>query len=246
MIAGLVVFSAPVQASEITPEKVLDLVNNDRKAAGVAPLEINGLLSKAAQEKANDMFSNDYFAHVSPQGKTPWNWIDKEGYDYRYAGENLAINFTNAEDEQLAWMKSPLHKKNIMNADYRETGIAVGKGTIEGHKTILVVEMFGSRVGAVGGAASIQQKTVIPANAEPTKINGGFVGYVENAGIGASTRLDNLKNISLLSRGQYLAVGWLASIVSLLAIGIVEVLSVWKRKQQVKPLFVVRSIAVHR
>ena len=50
------------------------------------------MLQEAAEKKAQDMIENNYFAHTSPQGKTPWHWVEESGYDYRYAGENLAIN----------------------------------------------------------------------------------------------------------------------------------------------------------
>ena len=61
--------------------------------------------------KAQDMATLGYFAHVSPDGKTPWYWIEKVGYDYQYAGENLAINFSDSKDVTNAWMASPLHKE---------------------------------------------------------------------------------------------------------------------------------------
>ncbi|KKQ53641.1 MAG: hypothetical protein US70_C0001G0045 [Parcubacteria group bacterium GW2011_GWD2_38_11] len=146
-VAMFSVFNIAItQASDITAENVINLVNNARVSANVAVLTKNDLLQKAAQDKAQDMISNNYFAHISPSGKSPWLWIENASYDYHYAGENLAINYTNAEDQQIAWMNSPLHRKNILNSDYQEIGVAVKQGVIDGHKTIVAVQMFGTKL----------------------------------------------------------------------------------------------------
>lgn len=143
----LSVFSTSfAQASEITADMVIKLTNKAREKAGVAVLVKNELLEEAAERKARDMVENDYFAHVSPAGKSPWNWIQDAGYDYRFAGENLAINFTDAEKEQEAWMDSPSHRKNILNPDYKEIGVAVRRGVIDGQETIVTVQEFGGRM----------------------------------------------------------------------------------------------------
>lgn len=139
--------SLPVQASEITSGNIVRLVNEAREKEGVAILETSAVLGEIAREKAEDMLENDYFAHTSPKGITPWYWFGKNGYDYRYAGENLAINFQDAESEQSAWMGSPTHRKNILNADYREVGVAVVSGKIDGKPAIIAVQEFGTRAG---------------------------------------------------------------------------------------------------
>lgn len=145
-MAMLAVFFVPAsEASDITSNIVVLLVNKARSAANITTLKKNDLLQQAAEEKAQDMIENDYFAHVSPQGKSPWHWIEKNNYDYVYAGENLAINFTNSEDQQQAWMDSPLHRKNILNPNYDEIGVAVKRGVVEGKETTVVVQMFGAQ-----------------------------------------------------------------------------------------------------
>ena len=146
-LAIVFVFSVSLAwASDITIDTVIALVNKARTATNVAILKKNDLLQKAAERKAQDMIDHNYFAHISPQGKSPWDWINQSGYDYRYAGENLAINFTNAKDEQKAWMDSESHRKNILNSEYEDTGVAVKQGVIDGHETIVVVQMFGSQM----------------------------------------------------------------------------------------------------
>lgn len=140
--------SAPVRASEITADKVLEYVNEARVEASVVDLVANEKLMSVAQDKLNDIIENNYFAHTSPDGKTPWFWFGKNGYDYQYAGENLAINFLTAESQHKAWMESATHRKNILNPKFREIGIAIGAGEIDGQTSIITVQEFGTRVGA--------------------------------------------------------------------------------------------------
>ncbi len=151
---GLSLSAIPVLASQITPNSVLKLINQERAKQGLSVLKENSQLMKVAHDKLNDMIANHYFAHTSPQGVTPWSWYEKDGYNYQYAGENLAINFLTAENQNKAWMKSPDHRKNILNPHYLETGIAVGVGEIDGQSSIITVEEFGSLIGAVANVTT--------------------------------------------------------------------------------------------
>lgn len=144
----LVSFSVS-EASVITENKVLELVNRSRVESGLGILNWNDKLAQAAQAKIEDMLAENYFSHVSPNGLTPWEWIEKSGYAYSLAGENLAINFTSAENQHEAWMRSAKHQKNILNAEYQELGVAVARGKIDGQETMLTVQMFGTPQGAV-------------------------------------------------------------------------------------------------
>jgi len=131
-------------ASDITPEKIVEYTNQERARLGLAPLELNQKLSQGAQLKAGDMFAFDYWAHESPSGREPWEFFREVDYDYRVAGENLARDFMNADDVVRAWMESPTHRDNIVNSKYKEIGVAVVDGTLEGIKTTLVVQFFGT------------------------------------------------------------------------------------------------------
>jgi len=111
--------------------------------ANVSELKVSPILEKAAQMKADDMASKSYFAHNTPDGKTPWYWLEQAGYRYIYAGENLAVNFENSEDVETAWMNSPGHFLNIMNPKYTEIGIATSTGIYKGREAVFVVQMFG-------------------------------------------------------------------------------------------------------
>lgn len=161
----------PVSAGVITPEAVISLVNESRMGNGLDVLVPNADLSRAAKEKADDMFRNDYFAHTSPQGLTPWHWIEEAGYGYHYAGENLAMNFTDAEKQHRAWLESASHRKNILNPNFSEIGIGVKKGTINGRETIVVVQMFAAPFGTAASLPAVEkikgeEKTVIEIASE--------------------------------------------------------------------------------
>lgn len=132
------------QASDISAGEVISLLNAERQKKNLSILVENEDLDRAAKMKAEDMIKNDYFAHNSPQGRSPWYWFEKSGYDYKFAGENLAVNYSNAKEQHEAWMDSPTHRANILNANYREVGVAVLEGKIDGEKSTLTVQLFGA------------------------------------------------------------------------------------------------------
>lgn len=131
--------------ADVTKTCLFEFANSARKQLGLEPLNENPVLDTAAFLKAKDMVENGYFAHYSPQGVTPWYWLDISGYGYRMAGENLAIGFVESEQVHSAWMKSNSHKKNILNPDFQEMGIAVIRDDFQGKETTLVVQFFGTR-----------------------------------------------------------------------------------------------------
>lgn len=132
-------------ATDITVEKVLELVNGKREENNLPPLVLSSELSQAATKKASDMFINNYWAHISPTGTTPWNFITSSGYQYLYAGENLAKDFDKTEDMVGAWMSSTTHRANILKPEYTDIGLSVMNGKLNGSDTTLVVQEFGSR-----------------------------------------------------------------------------------------------------
>ena len=132
----------------IESNALVDETNQARTTDNLGDLTINPLLTAAAQQKANDMAVNNYFAHTSPQGVTPWDWFAKVGYQFSFAGENLAVNFSDSQDVTNAWMNSPEHRANILNGQYTEIGIATAQGTYEGKPAVYVVEEFGTPASA--------------------------------------------------------------------------------------------------
>lgn len=128
----------------IDQKKLIELTNIERQKMGLSPVSENSALNKAAELKAQNMFSENYWAHFAPSGKTPWDFILGAGYRFTFAGENLAKNFYSSEEIVKAWMASSTHRDNLLNSKYKDIGIAVTEGVLNGQKTTLVVQEFGT------------------------------------------------------------------------------------------------------
>jgi hypothetical protein len=124
-----------------------------RMAEGSGVLLENNELNAAAQAKAEDMAAKGYFSHVGPGGEEPWAWIERSGYDYVYAGENLAVRFNDSKDVVNAWMASPTHRANIVKPQYEEIGVGIAEGMYKGGPATFVVQYFGSPARAAVAAA---------------------------------------------------------------------------------------------
>lgn len=165
---GLLIFRNPGYMASVLPAVVADLVNSQRTDTGLQALTVNPLLTEAAQDKANDMAAKGYFAHVSPDGTLPWYWFKLVGYNYQFAGENLAVNFDDSNDVVTAWMNSPTHKANILKQQYTETGIGVATGMYEGKETTFIVQEFASPAPAEQAPAAaptpVETPTASPAS----------------------------------------------------------------------------------
>ncbi|MEI8338344.1 MAG: CAP domain-containing protein [bacterium] len=122
---------------------LLAATNANRLANSQAELTINNDLTSAAQAKAEDMVKRDYWAHIAPDGKTPWAFINESGYKYKAAGENLAFGFNSSEQAVAGWMNSPSHRENMLKPDYREVGFGIAYSQNfqnKGPETIVVAE----------------------------------------------------------------------------------------------------------
>ncbi len=131
-------------ATDITISKLYSLTNDERTELGLPALKENPRLTVAAEHKAADMFKKDYWSHFAPDGGSPWDFIKGSGYQYEYAGENLAKNFLFSKNVVDAWMNSPTHRENVVKKEYTEVGYAVVNGMLGGEETTLVVQMFGA------------------------------------------------------------------------------------------------------
>jgi len=169
----------------VLPAVLVDLTNENRYTFNLPRLAVNQDLTVAAQMKAADMAARGYFSHNNPDGLTPWHWLNKAGYDFEYAGENLALHFSDSVDVEQAWMNSPTHRENILNGNFTEIGIATAQGTYEGETTIFVVQMFGRPVRTSQASAA----GITPvASPEPAQSSGGAVGDVAGASSAAPVR----------------------------------------------------------
>ncbi|MBX4188228.1 MAG: CAP domain-containing protein [Candidatus Doudnabacteria bacterium] len=143
MAAFVLVSSFPAYAARetLTVEQVLMEANKDRTLFGLPALKLDHTLNLAAFAKAEDMLAKEYFAHVSPEGVKPWQWFKALGYNYSFAGENLAIGFEDSEDLEQSWMNSPKHRANILSENYSDMGVAI----VYRNGQKIIVQLFGSR-----------------------------------------------------------------------------------------------------
>lgn len=147
-VLASILFASQAFASTISTQNVLDSINQERTVRGLPKLTIDNDLTSAANLKSKDMLNRKYFEHFA-FSMTPWDFIKNAGYNYLYAGENLAMDFNTSEGMVSAWMKSPAHRDNILNPDFRDTGLGIVKGeyTENGntHSTTMVTNMFGRK-----------------------------------------------------------------------------------------------------
>ncbi len=151
-LIGIFLLPGLAYLSTITPEKLIELTNQERQSQGLNSLTVNQLLTQAAIQKGQSILAANTFKHTI-NDKTFSSWVKDTGYNYSYVGENLAIDFMTSEGVMEAWNNSPLHKKNLLSPYYQETGIAAMPGKFQGQDTTVVVQIFGAP--AVGSAAPL-------------------------------------------------------------------------------------------
>ena len=177
----------------VLPAVLDDLTNQERQIQKLPVLSINPLLNKAAEMKAQDMATKGYFAHTSPDGKTPWYWLEQVGYSYQYAGENLAINFSDSKDVTLAWMESPTHKANIVKGNYTEIGTGVASGLYNGQQTIFVAQVYANPL------PKIFKQTILDKNVNAkVKNTVNIINTEKNNVLGAETVSDAKINPAMI------------------------------------------------
>lgn len=137
--------SLPLAGYAMGSNELLTLVNQQRAAAGVAPLTSNPRLVSAAHSKSVDMITKDYWSHNAPDGSEPWHFFQENGYSFKYAGENLAKNFQDAAGVVSGWMNSPSHRQNLLSPNFTEIGLTAEPGVLQGEQTTLVVAHFGTQ-----------------------------------------------------------------------------------------------------
>lgn len=131
-------------AANISVSEIIRETNEHRAQAGLPALTQNSTLSQAALAKGNDMLAKGYWAHFAPDGTSPWSFFLSFGYKYRYAGENLARDFSSAHLAVDGWMASPSHRDNILSKNYQDIGVGVVEGKLSGADTTIIVQFFGA------------------------------------------------------------------------------------------------------
>jgi hypothetical protein len=146
-------------ATNITPTGLLETTNSERQKANSTPLQMNEKLSRAAQAKADDMVARDYWSHNTPEQQSPWVFIDKTGYSYQKAGENLAYGFASNNQVIAGWLNSASHRANMLESNFNEVGfgIANSKNFVSVGKSTIVVALYAKQ-----GAASTTELATAP------------------------------------------------------------------------------------
>lgn len=103
-------------------EQIVALVNVEREKAGLAPVTLSIELGQAAMIRAKEIEIS--FSHTRPNGSYFTSVLRENGITYRLAGENIAWGQKSPEEVMNAWMNSAGHRANILNANFKELGVA--------------------------------------------------------------------------------------------------------------------------
>ena len=128
-------------------------INAERVKAGASPLKWEEQLAAVARSHSDDMTSQGYFSHDTPEGLGPSDRIDRSGYSCWKAShygvaENIAIETTlgnldwTAAEAVQGWMNSPGHRTNLLGRQYDRTGIGASFGTWRGYRAVYLTQVF--------------------------------------------------------------------------------------------------------
>jgi hypothetical protein len=219
-------------ASDINVTDLLKYTNEQRKANNLSELRLNEKLTNAAQKKATHMFEKNYWAHISPDGIEPWDFILGENYDYVYAGENLAKNFSHSKDVVVAWLNSPSHRDNLLSPNYDEVGFSVENGVLNGYETTLVVQFFG-RPRNKGQVASVFEEKDLLKELEESR-TGATAGISPNGGPEIEIKT-GIPQKQIIIKGPVIDVGLATKAISLTFggfIGLLLILDIWYSRRK--------------
>lgn len=144
----------PAATNAAWEQQVIELVNHERRARGLAPLKQVTCLTDAARWYAQDMVDDDYFGPGHDTRNRAGGrlvkicaWSTRIGAFYAGAvalGENIGEGYSSPQEAITGWLGSPGHRANILNGDYWETGVGYRAGSSRGHRW---VQDFGRRRG---------------------------------------------------------------------------------------------------
>lgn len=154
-------------ATSVSRNDLHSLTNQQRSAHSLPELTLNDTLSQAAQAKANHMVTHDYWAHVAPDGTTPWYFFDQAGYKYLSAGENLAYGFLTSSGAVEGWMNSPGHRANILG-EYKDVGFGfANSASYQGGENTVIVALYGTSPVINPPAAPASPAAPVPPQSAP-------------------------------------------------------------------------------
>lgn len=98
----------------------LDLMNQERKKAGVDALVMSKSLQQAAMQRAAEIAV--YNSHTRPNGQVYSTLLPKDAVKY-YIGENSSVGYNTASEVTEGWMKCDAREKFILSAKFKSVGI---------------------------------------------------------------------------------------------------------------------------
>jgi len=234
-------------ATSMSINDLLQATNQQRLSNGASGLTRSSKLDQAAQAKANDMATRNYWSHNTPEGNPPWVFVDQAGYSYKMAGENLAYGFMTSSDTVAGWMNSPSHRENLLSSAFADVGFGYANSSDyqnSGPETI-VVAMYGTalldpapspapvasippsspatqKVAAAESSAQQQQTQSTPATEPPVSATQQSRQSTDKTqpvtSLAASLKEPATQRVSRLQTLTSDSVPWLASTVSVLGI----------------------------
>lgn len=122
----------PVSALTADEQLMVDMINQERLAAGLNPVIADLRLTAVGRTKANDMKENNYFSHTSPTYGSPWAMMQMAGLTVRWSGENISGN-KSVTAAMAALMQSPGHRAHILDPRFTHVGVGITYGTAYGN-----------------------------------------------------------------------------------------------------------------
>jgi uncharacterized protein YkwD len=148
LFASGVAHVAPATAQSATASRLIDYVNAARIENDLPAVPEHTRLSLAAVTHARDMAENGFVEHKGSDGSTLEQRVTRSGYAWTMVAENVAGGQKTVQEVVQGWMKSPDHKKNILNEEIREIGaghVAIPRGGAGKNYTHFWVIVFGRR-----------------------------------------------------------------------------------------------------
>ncbi len=188
--------------SDITIQTLLQQHNLQRARENLKPLELNSLLIESSEQKAIEMLESNCWSHYCPNGRSPWEFFKDSGYEYIFAGENLAEGFESIDELMNAWLNSKTHRENILKPEFDEVGFGIAYGDYQGlSDNILIVVHFGARGLLVSENTSVSSINILsPSNEENItdsyiNVNGEY-SNLDKVNIFNNNRLEGEASIS--------------------------------------------------
>lgn len=122
-------------------EVLLNLINSERAKAGLKPLQWDDRLAEAARDHAGIMSRQGRLSHQFDGEPNLLQRLSLRSVRLDAASENVVYDVS-AEGAHEAFVNSPRHMENMLNASYDGVGVAV----VNLHGILYVVEDFAHRI----------------------------------------------------------------------------------------------------